>query len=186
MPKTRRRAASALVSGLLVLTVAACTSSGPDPVLPTSSVTALPTTTPSATPSASTTPADDAEPTASATTEAPAVPIPQEPAAPPSTGGPNLVTITMSYWGFDPDSGSAFANGYADLVDVGGRCTLSLTNGSLTATAHSDATADASTTSCGEMTVPHSQLSSGTWQAVVSYASPSSSGESTPVEIVVP
>lgn len=96
------------------------------------------------------------------------------------------MTVTTSYWGFDPESGSAFANGYADVVDEDGRCTLSLTNGSLTATAQTDATADATTTSCGEITVPGSELSSGSWQAVITFASPSSTGQSAPVEIVVP
>lgn len=192
MPRTRRRAATALISGLVVLTVAACTSSDPDPVPSTSQVTTLPSATPSATPSETTDPTSDpsvdttVEPTEDATSEAPADPATDEPVAPPSTDGATVVAVTMSYWGFDPDSGSAFANGYADVVDEGGRCTLSLTNGSLTATAHSDATADATTTSCGEITVPGSQLSSGTWQAVISYASSSRSGQSAPVEIVVP
>ena len=193
MPRTRRRAAVAVVSGLL-LTVAACSSSpSTDPTSPPP-VTALPSETPTATadpdetlpalpsvePSQDPTAGTSPDPTDPATEEPPAPP------APPSGGGANVVSVTTSYWGFDQESGSAFANGYADVVDEAGRCTLSLTKGSLTATAQNDATTDATTTSCGEITVPRSQLSSGSWQAVLVYTSPSSTGQSAPVEILVP
>ena len=191
MPRTPRRAATAFLSGLLVLAVAACTSD-PDPVPSPPTVTTLPTETPSAQPSPTTpvgspTTGETGKPTDDATTEAPSDATTDEPPTiPPPSAGVTAVTVTTSYWGFDRDSGSAFANGYANVVDQGGRCTLSLTKGSLTAMAQTNATADATTTACGEITVPGSELSPGTWQAVISYASPSSSGQSDPVEIVVP
>jgi hypothetical protein len=44
---------------------------------------------------------------------------------------------------------------------------------------------DASTTSCGSIVVPMDRLGAGTWRVVLSYASPSSAGSSTPVDVTV-
>jgi hypothetical protein len=53
-------------------------------------------------------------------------------------------------------------------------------------TADVEAMPDASTTACGSLAVAGSQLGAGSWQAVLRYESPTSSGSSAPVQIDVP
>jgi hypothetical protein len=74
----------------------------------------------------------------------------------------------------------------AGVAESGGTCTLTLTGVAGTATAQVTAEPDAASTSCPTLAVPGAELSSGTWSAVVSYASPSTSGTSDPVDVVVP
>jgi len=198
MPRLTRTAGAALLCASLLLASACSGASEEDPSVP--AVTSLPTDPPSTdTPETATpeTPGPDdpssTPPTEPATeTEQPTTPpddaATDAPTTPPAPEPGNLaaVTVTMSYWGADPADGSAFGNGYADTIETGATCTLVMTQGSSTVRAEASATADASTTSCGEMTVPSSELSPGTWSAHIEYTSPTSSGQSAPVEIVVP
>ncbi|MEP7762931.1 hypothetical protein [Sanguibacter sp. 25GB23B1] len=96
------------------------------------------------------------------------------------------MTVTFSYWGYDAKSTSAIANGYADVVDAQGTCTLTLERNGVTVAVDRAALADARTTSCGELSINDPQLTSGTWDAKLSFSSPIHSGVSTLVEIVVP
>lgn len=149
-------------------------------------------------PAESTEPAPSAEPTTPLpTTQAP-VPVPdptEVPSDPPQddgatepgeapTGGGTTVVITYADW--VPETSEVEVGAYAAVVEEGGTCTLTLTGAGASATRTNDALTDVSTVSCGGFLIPGSELSTGTWSAVVTYASPSFSGTSSPVEVSVP
>jgi len=123
---------------------------------------------------------DRPEPTAVATDAPRDTPAP----SPGTAQAEPAVLITWSGW--DDALGGVEVGGYADLVESGGTCTLTLTKGGVTASASRPASADVSTTSCGALSVPGSELSSGTWEAVLTYESPGAAGTSAPVEVEVP
>lgn len=79
------------------------------------------------------------------------------------------------------------ARGYASGVfEDGGTCTLTLTKGSSKITGTSTAVADVNKSTCGPISIDQSQLSSGTWTAVLSYSSPSGTGSSESQTLNVP
>jgi hypothetical protein len=97
------------------------------------------------------------------------------------------VSVELTSWGWNAAQRSAQARGYASgVVEGGGTCTLTLTRDGRSVTADTEATPDASTTACGSVAVAGDRLAPGTWQAVMSYDSPTSAGSSAPVQIVVP
>lgn len=82
--------------------------------------------------------------------------------------------LQITYSGPDEAAGGVVVGAYvAGLIEDGGRCVVTLTLDGDTASAESDGTADASTTSCGQMLVPFAELSAGTWSVDVTYSSPS-------------
>jgi hypothetical protein len=95
-----------------------------------------------------------------------------------------LVLITWSEW--DSAAESVAVGGYAAVVESRGTCTLTLTKGSSRASTSVPAEADVSSMSCGAVTVPGSDLSPGTWEAVLTYESDGAAGTSEPVEVEVP
>jgi hypothetical protein len=108
-----------------------------------------------------------------------------EPAA-PTRGGTSTVPVVVTYYGWNPDTAQVLVGGYASgIVEDGGTCTLTLTQGGATVTAKSAANPDAVTTACGQLVVPRAQLAKGTWQAVLRYRSASSAGEAAAVPIEV-
>lgn len=115
------------------------------------------------------------------------VPAPTAGAADPTdpAGAAAEVVITYSGW-TDAPAGVEVGAYLAGVAESGGTCTLTLTSGAGSATAAVPGEPDAASTSCPNLTVPGTALSSGTWSAVVSYESPSTSGTSAPVEVVVP
>lgn len=100
-------------------------------------------------------------------------------------GEPASVVITYAEW--NPTDGvieeGSFVQG---VVETGGTCVLTLTRGATSVTASGPAEPDATTTSCGGLSVPGDQVSSGTWSAVVSYRSDRTEGTSPAVEVTVP
>ena len=106
-------------------------------------------------------------------------------AAPTAATGSAAVVVTYSGW-TDATVGVEVGAYVAGVAESGGTCTLSLTSGSRTARAEVSGEPDSSSTSCPNMAVEPDQLSSGTWSAVVSYESVTTSGESDPVEVVIP
>jgi hypothetical protein len=97
------------------------------------------------------------------------------------------VSVELTSWGWNATKRSAQVRGYAaGVVEDGGTCTLTLTQGGRQVTADVEAMPDASTTACGSVAVAGSQLGAGSWQAVLRYESPTSSGSSAPVQIDVP
>ncbi|SDD82253.1 hypothetical protein SAMN05216410_0223 [Sanguibacter gelidistatuariae] len=75
---------------------------------------------------------------------------------------------------------------YAAVVENTGQCTLTLTKGTTVRSQTLDALSDVSTMSCGGFLIPGSDLSTGTWSAIVTYVSERSSGQSDPIEVTVP
>ncbi|GAA4745667.1 hypothetical protein GCM10023328_29860 [Modestobacter marinus] len=130
-------------------------------------------------------------------TDAPVTAVPDEPRTPLDTQGPDSAspgtedadpaTVVVTYSGWVDDTAAVELGAYvAGVVESGGRCTLTLTSGSATATTEVTAEPDASSTSCPTMAVPGAELAPGSWQAVVAYESASASGRSTPVTVAVP
>lgn len=178
---TRRR--RALGAGVLVVAVVVALSGcdldaegAPTATTPPETATVAPATTPTETTPTPSAPVPSASPTT-------AVDVPGPSPAPPGLT-PTAVTLTL--WGYDPATQAAFVGGYAAVVEEGGTCTLVLRNGSTEVAVSAPAAADATTTSCGTLSVPHTQLSSGTWSAELRYASPVSAGSASPVKIEVP
>ena len=64
------------------------------------------------------------------------------------------------------------------MIEDGGVCTLTLTQGGATVTVEGPAMPDASTTVCGGLVVPGDRLTAGTWQATLAYASATHRGTS--------
>jgi hypothetical protein len=103
----------------------------------------------------------------------------------PNDDGSLPVSLTFADW--NATTAAVEVDGYlAGIVEDGGTCTLTLTQGGATATAEVPGTADATTTSCGGASVPGAQLAPGTWTAVLTYRSGTSTGTSAPAEVTVP
>jgi hypothetical protein len=162
-------------------------------------VSGLPATLPNASAAAGSTsdtaaPSAPATSVASETTTAPdtnaadADPTPGQTVAtdPPVVVTGSKVPVFVTYSGWDADQRVAVVAGFVPgVVQSNGTCTLTLTEGSRSVVVRSPAHPDASTTECGEMSVPGTKLAPGTWRAVLSYRSPSSSGAAAPVDIEV-
>ena len=64
------------------------------------------------------------------------------------------------------------------VVEDGGTCTLSLSNGGQIVSGSNKSFHDAQDTNCGQIIIDGGKLSPGDWQAVISYTSSSSEGKS--------
>lgn len=106
--------------------------------------------------------------------------------APSATADRHTVNVVITYLDWSATDGVVEAGAYATTVEGAGTCTLKLTFGGRSGTGSIAALADASTMSCGGLTVPRDRLSSGNWTAVVTYESATSVGTSDPVDVVVP
>src|SRR6185437_7154319 len=96
------------------------------------------------------------------------------------------VDLIVTYSGWTASTKTAEVDAFApDVLVSNAKCTLTLTRAGVTRTASRPASASASTTQCGALTVPGSQLVAGDWTAVVRFDSPSAAGSSTPVTIRV-
>ncbi|QGQ18879.1 hypothetical protein GC089_06020 [Cellulomonas sp. JZ18] len=92
--------------------------------------------------------------------------------------------VTSAQW--QPGTAAVEVSAYVSVVEQGGECTLTLEGpGGASARTSQPALADASTTSCGLMSVARDRLAPGTWTGSVRYVSPTTSGEArlTPMEI---
>jgi hypothetical protein len=107
---------------------------------------------------------------------------------PPAEANTGDVAVVVTYAGWEPSEDAAEVSGFvAGVVEAGGTCRLELrSRGGRTAGVESEAQPDASTTVCGTLSVPRRELSEGTWTAVLSYESGTSSASSDPVDIEVP
>jgi hypothetical protein len=102
-----------------------------------------------------------------------------------TSGGDVDVVITQAGWGQSGTSVevSGFVSG---IVEDGGTCRVTLTHDDETVTAENEGLADATTTVCGVIEVGDAEMSSGWWQAVLSYESATSTGASQPADLLVP
>ncbi|MEV7972693.1 hypothetical protein [Cellulomonas sp. NPDC089187] len=189
MPVTRRQAVVAgvvavvLVAGAATWWWASSRADDPDSPTPTPSVTSTSSAAPSPTPTV------DPVPTAPAPTEDPgdpAAPTAAPPVTDPGTAAPRTVDVISTYAGWNDLSRALEFGAYVPVVETGGSCTLLLSGPGGERSIQAGATPDASTTSCGELVVPGDTLSSGSWQAVITYSSPRSSGTSDTVTVEVP
>ncbi|MGY2067549.1 hypothetical protein [Blastococcus sp. SYSU DS0619] len=107
--------------------------------------------------------------------------------APAPAEDPIGVLVRQTYSGWDPDSSSVVVGAVvAGIIESGGTCTLTVAQGLTELTASSKGVADASTTTCGRMSVPGEDMDAGEWTALVSYESPAADGESQTFSVVVP
>ena len=97
---------------------------------------------------------------------------------PPATAGGSVdVVVTHADW--DDSGGMLEVAGFVSgVVEDGGTCRLTATSDRRTTTTETLGAADATTTSCGTLTIPRADLSPGTWDLVLSYESPRASGAS--------
>lgn len=122
-----------------------------------------------------------AQPAASADAS-PRSPVPNSASSRPLAN----VAVTYSLW--DPATASVEVAGYVtDIVESGGTCTLTLTSAGRTVSVTQKATADATTTSCGMLSIPRAKLpGSGALSAVLSYTSSEHAGSAPAVTVEVP
>ena len=119
----------------------------------------------------------------------PSQPDPTEVAtdAPVSIGPSDDAPVEVTYHGWNDLTRTVEVGGFVvSVVESGGRCTLTLTQGSVSVETTTEATPNVGTTSCGEQAVAGDRLSPGTWRAVLSYESDTSKGVSAAVEVQVP
>lgn len=113
------------------------------------------------------------------------------PAATPSTSAPAASGVAVSprltYFGWNADISAVEAGGIVPaIVEAGGRCTLTLSQGGTEVDVSSEAIDNVTSTSCAEMVISGDQLAPGTWRAVLSYESATARGVSEAVEVQVP
>jgi len=141
-------------------------------------------------PSATAPPADDGEAADSGdeATETPSQPEPTAAPEPEEAGDePAAVAVSLTYTGYDAEAAAVVAGGYAaDVAEVDATCTLILRRDGVELRGEALGTPSASTTDCGEVRVGGDALTSGAWEAVLSYTSERSAGESSAVEVLVP
>jgi hypothetical protein len=183
-PEGDRAAASPLVQEASDAATAPSTSASPEaPPAPEATASPTPSDPGAASPSA----APLATPTDVPSGAPPAVSPPPSPSAPSDVASPATVAdVELSYLAWNPETHAVEASGYAAVYEDGGTCRLVLTRSGTTTSAESAALTDVQTTSCGGLEVLGSELSSGTWRAVLEYTSQTSAGSSAPREVVVP
>ncbi|WP_139256773.1 hypothetical protein [Herbiconiux ginsengi] len=142
-----------LAAASILLTGCVDPGSGPTPS-PTVSVTksATPTPTPTHTSTPTETPTDP-----------PSTPTP----SPPPVTTANVQIVNTRY---DPAGRTLSAAAMiTNVISATGTCTLTATQGDLSATAQAPAVPDASVTYCGDLTVVLPEGASGSWTATVDY-----------------
>jgi hypothetical protein len=107
---------------------------------------------------------------------------------PPQTLAPNAPrSVLITYSGWVPDTRTVEVGGYvAGVIESDGTCTLTLSQGGRSVTTSKPGEVDASSTSCGGLSIPAAQVSSGSWTAVLTYASTATRATSAPVRVQVP
>lgn len=94
---------------------------------------------------------------------------------------------SLVYAGLQEGAASVQMSGLVtNLVEDGGTCTFELRSGSTLVTRAQAGLADASSTSCGTVEVPVSELDRGSWEATLDYAGPGGSGTSGAVTVDIP
>jgi hypothetical protein len=96
-------------------------------------------------------------------------------------------TVSISSADWNTTTGSVEVDGLVpDVIESTGTCTLTLTKDGTTVTTSRPGFPDASSTSCAGLAVAGTELSPGTWTAVLSYRSNVSTASSQQVEVAVP
>jgi hypothetical protein len=96
------------------------------------------------------------------------------------------VNLVITYAGWNATEKAAEVAAYVSKVlTTPGRCTLTMTMNGTARTSTNNTVPDVTTTQCGTMTIPGSQLTAGSWSAVVTFASAGISGTAAPISIEV-
>jgi len=94
--------------------------------------------------------------------------------------------VVVTYWNWDSSAGAVQVSGYVDgVTEDGGSCTLTLSRSGTELTGKGDALSDASTTSCGTISVTVPAGNAGDWQGVLDYRSSSGHSRSAPFTVTV-
>src|SRR3954449_4709954 len=179
MRSARRATGLATALSALVMTAACTSSPAPAQVAAASSSSAA----------AALSAAAEAAPGTYGSPANPSLPNPTDVAtdAPVPSPTADSAPVVITYSGWTNASVGVEVGAYVSgIAESGGSCTLTLTFGSRSASSRVAGEPDVSSTSCPNMAVAADELSAGTWSAVVSYESASTSGESDPVQVVVP
>ncbi|MGY1632318.1 hypothetical protein ACI784_11500 [Geodermatophilus sp. SYSU D01186] len=94
------------------------------------------------------------------------------------------VVITLAEW--VPGGGAEVAGYVSGVVESDGECTLALERDGVRLETTQAATADATTTACGWLTIDDPQVTSGTWTATLSYQSSTTAALSAETPLDVP
>jgi hypothetical protein len=123
---------------------------------------------------------ETASPTVTAPSETPSSTV-------TSTGSARKeVGVVVTYAQFNSAALQGEVAAFAQSFEPSGAvCRLELTNGDLTRVVERVATAGASTTDCGLLTIPAAELPAGAWTGVIRFEAPTSRGQSTPFPIQV-
>jgi hypothetical protein len=187
---TRRPAAAAGLTGAVLAAALLSGCSALGALTAPSAGTSTAATAPTAGTTTATAPETPADTTAPAVVQSPsAAPVRLTPGERVATDSPapRTTDVVLSFAGWNGKTAAVEAGGYlSPVVESGGTCTLALTKGGHTVTAVAPALADATTTSCGNLSVPRARLTAGTWSAVLRYASKTTAGASDPMPVTVP
>lgn len=177
------KARAAVTIALALGGVSACTAgTSPQPTAdPVPSVTTSRAATPDPVVSATVAPVG---PTATPAPQQSTSVAPSPRSTPEHSGAAAVVTVTTSGW--DATAHQLWVSGFVPTPEEGGTCTLTVSKGTQSVVARSAATADATTTTCGSVTIDGTRLSPGAWSAVLAYQSPTRAGAAGPVTIEVP
>jgi len=101
-------------------------------------------------------------------------------------GGQASVVPLITYSGFDPAGPVVEVSAFVpDIAETDGQCSVTVTNGSETATGSGAARPDVAATQCGSIYAALPSGATGDWIAVVTYSSSTSVGSSAPVSIKI-
>ena len=126
--------------------------------------------------------------TVSTSSAHPSVIASDSPSDTPSTsdGSEQQPQVIITYARWDSTAKEAQVSAFVTGVLVShATCTLTLTSGGVTRTASHAAVPNASSMSCGQLAVPGSQLTTGTWSATVTFQFAGVSATSDPSSIAV-
>lgn len=181
---SRRRLVAVAVATAAV-GLSACADRGVEQTPAAASGTAAPTTTTAVVTGAPSASSSDVASTGTPVDTEPPTSVAVDPPVTPDPGAD--VAVQISYSGWNAATMTVEVDGYvADVAESGGTCTLTLTQGATSVTATVPADREPSVTSCSGARIPRTQLSPGTWTAVLSYDSAGSHGDSSPARVAVP
>lgn len=98
-----------------------------------------------------------------------------------------IVTPIISSWPSTMESGAdvSISGFISEIYEDSGVCTFTMRKTDKKISKSQEARKDAQVTTCGRITIASNKLSSGTWQATLSYLSPKAEGTSKSVSIKV-
>lgn len=106
--------------------------------------------------------------------------------APVSAGPTDDGHLFVTYSGWSQNGAFEVSAYLPGVVEDDGTCTLTMTMESGEASTSVPGNRDATSTSCGGLSIPGADLGPGTWSAVVTYESDASRASSDPIEVEIP